>query len=195
MQKILVWDLPTRVFHWLLAACFLGAWLTSESERVRDVHVALGYTMLGLVAFRLLWGLVGTRYARFSSFPFAPRRVLPYLRSLFTRAPQHHVGHNPAGSIAIYALLALALLAGLTGYAAHAEIGGEALAELHEGAASAMLSLVLIHIGAVIVSSLIHRENLAAAMLNGYKHGRVGEGIRKKHRFVAAAVLLATAAF
>ena len=195
MNRILVWDLPTRVFHWLLAGSFLGAFLTAESERYRDIHVVLGYTVLGLVAFRFLWGVVGTRYARFSSFPIAPRRVLQYLKSLFTRAPQHHVGHNPAGSLAIYAILALATLAAATGYAAYNEIGGEWLAELHEGAANAMLGLVVIHIGAVIVSSLIHRENLVAAMVNGYKKGRAGEGIRRKHWFVAAAVLLATAGF
>jgi cytochrome b len=194
-QRILVWDLPTRVFHWLLAASFLGAFLTSESERYRDIHVVLGYTMLGLVAFRSLWGVIGTRYARFSSFPIAPRRVLEYLKSLFTRSPQHHVGHNPAGSLAIYAILALSVLAGATGYAAYNEIGGEWLAELHEGAANAMLGLVVIHIGAVMASSLIHRENLAAAMVNGYKKGRVGDGIRSKHRIVAAAVLLATVYF
>jgi len=194
-QRILVWDLPTRVFHWLLALSFLGAFVTAESERYRDIHVALGYTMLGLVAFRLLWGLIGTRYARFSSFPIAPRRVLGYLKSLFTRSPQHHVGHNPAGSLAIYAILALALLAAATGYGAYEEIGGEWLAELHEAAANAMLGLVLIHIGAVIVSSLIHRENLVAAMLNGYKKGRAGDGIRMKHWFVGAAVLVATLGF
>lgn len=195
MNRILVWDLPTRVFHWLLAGSFLGAFLTAESERYRDIHVVLGYTVLGLVAFRLLWGVVGTRYARFSSFPIAPRRVIEYFKSLFTRLPQHHTGHNPAGSLAIYAILALALLAGATGYAAYNEIGGEWLAELHEGAANAMLGLVVIHIGAVIVSSLIHRENLVAAMLSGYKNGRSGDGIRRRHRFVAAAVLLATAGF
>ena len=194
-QRILVWDLPTRVFHWLLAASFLGAFLTAESERYRDIHVVLGYTVLGLVAFRFVWGLIGTRYARFASFPIAPRRVLGYLKSLLTRAPQHHVGHNPAGSLAIYAILALALLAGASGYAAYNEIGGETLAELHEGAANAMLGLVLFHIGAVIVSSLLHRENLVAAMLNGYKRGRAGEGIRSKHWFVAAVVLLATVGF
>jgi cytochrome b len=194
-QRILVWDLPTRVFHWLLAASFLGAWLSAESERYRDIHVALGYTVLGLVVFRLVWGLIGTRYARFSSFPIAPRRIVQYIKSLFTRAPQHHIGHNPAGSLAIYALLALALLVGASGYAAYNEIGGEALAELHDGVASAMLGLVLIHIGAVIVSSLIHRENLAAAMLNGHKRGHAGDGIRSKHWFVAAAVLVATAGF
>lgn len=194
-RRILVWDLPTRVFHWLLAGSFAGAFLSAESERYRDIHVVLGYTVLGLVAFRFLWGVIGTRYARFSSFPIAPRRVFQYLKSLFTRSPQHHVGHNPAGSLAIYAILALALLAGVTGYAAYNEIGGEWLAKLHEGAANAMLGLVAVHIGAVIVSSLIHRENLVAAMLNGYKKGGAGEGIRRKHWFVAAAVLLATTGF
>ncbi len=195
MKRILVWDLPTRVFHWLLAACFLGAFVTAESERFRNIHVVLGYTVLGLVAFRLLWGVIGTRYARFSAFPIAPRRVLGYLKLLFTRAPQHHVGHNPAGSLAIYAILALSLLVGATGYAAYNEIGGEWLADLHEGVSNAMLGLVAIHIGAVIVSSLIHRENLAAAMVNGHKRGRAGDGIRWKHRFVAAALLLATVGF
>jgi cytochrome b len=194
-QKILVWDLPTRVFHWLLALSFLGAFVTAESERYRDIHVALGYTVLGLVVFRFVWGVVGTRYARFSSFPIAPRRVLAYLKSLLAFAPQHHVGHNPAGSLAIYAILGLAVLAAATGYAAYNEIGGEWLAELHEGAANAMLGLVVVHIGAVIVSSLIHRENLVAAMLNGYKKGRAGDGIRRKHWFVAAAVLVATVGF
>lgn len=195
VKHILVWDLPTRAFHWLLAASFLGAFLTAESERYRDVHVVLGYTVLGLVAFRFIWGVIGTRYARFKSFPIAPRRVLEYLKSLFTRSPQHHTGHNPAGSIAIYAILALALLAGATGYAAYNEIGGEWLAELHEGVANAMLGLVVIHIGAVALSSLIHRENLLASMLNGYKKGRAGEGIQRKHGFVAAAVLIATVGF
>jgi len=194
-KRILVWDLPTRAFHWLLAVSFLGAFLTAESERYRDIHVMLGYTVLGLVAFRFVWGVIGTRYARFNSFPIAPRSMVQYLKSLFTRSPQHHVGHNPAGSLAIYAILALAVLAGVTGYAAYNEIGGERLAELHEGAANAMLGLVAVHIGAVIVSSLIHRENLVAAMLNGYKNGRASDGIRRKHRFVAAVVLLATAGF
>ena len=191
-KRILVWDLPTRAFHWLLAVSFAGAFLTAESERYRDIHVTLGYTMLGLIAFRLLWGLVGTRYARFSSFPLGLRNVMRYFRSLLTRSPQHYPGHNPAGSWAIYAMLAMVILVGATGYAAYNEIGGEWLAELHEGTASAMLGLVLIHIGAVILSSLIHRENLVGAMLSGYKQGRLRDGIRTKHTFVAAVLLLAT---
>ena len=126
------------------------------------------------------------------SFPLSLRSVAHYFRLLLTRSPQHYPGHNPAGSWAIYAMLAMAILAGATGYATYNEVGGEWLAELHEGAANAMLGVVLIHIGGVILSSLIHRENLVAAMLSGYKQGRLRDGIRSKHTFVAAALLLAT---
>jgi cytochrome b len=190
-QKILVWDLPTRVFHWLLAASFAGAFLTAESERLRSVHVGLGYTVLGLLAFRLLWGLVGTRYARFSSFAFGPRRVLSYIKSVLTFSPQHYVGHNPAGSWAIYAMFALALLTGISGYATYNDIGGEWLEEAHEAAANAFLGVVILHIAGVIVSSLIHRENLARAMLDGYKSGPAGAGIRYRHRAIAVALIAA----
>ncbi|MDP2238580.1 MAG: cytochrome b/b6 domain-containing protein [Burkholderiales bacterium] len=193
--RVLIWDLPTRVFHWLLAASFLGAFVTAESERLRDVHVMLGYTMLGLIGFRLLWGVIGTRYARFGSFAFGPRSVVRYLKSLFSRSPQHHLGHNPAGSWAIYALLATALVAGLSGYLTYSDIGGDWLAELHEGAANAMLAVVFVHIVGVVVSSFLHRENLAAAMVNGRKAGRPGEGICYRHRIVAALLVLATLGF
>lgn len=193
--NILVWDLPTRVSHWLLAVSFVGAFATAESERLRDVHVILGYTMLGLIAFRLVWGLIGTRYARFGSFAFGPRSVLAYLKSLFTRSPQHHVGHNPAGSWAIYALIALTLLAGATGYAAYNDIGGRWIEEAHEAAANALLAVVIAHVAGVLVSSLIHRENLARAMVTGTKAGNPGDGIRYKHRIVAATLLIAVAGF
>lgn len=169
--KILVWDLPTRAFHWLLALSFAGAWITADSERWRDMHVLLGYTVLGLIAFRLLWGLVGTRYARFASFTLAPRAVFDYLKSLATLKPRHYPGHNPAGSWAILALLALLATTAATGWAAYAESGPEWLEELHEGAANAALALVLVHIAAVFASSLLHRENLVGAMLSGYKSG------------------------
>src|SRR6185436_18145870 len=159
-RKVLVWDLPTRVFHWLLALSFAGAFLTAESERYRDVHVMLGYTMLGLVVFRLVWGLVGTRYARFGSFAFGPRSVLIYLKSLFTRSPQHYMGHNPAGSWAIYALLALSLLAGATGYATYQDIGGHGMEDVHEALANTLLGLVFVHIAGVVLSSVVHCENL-----------------------------------
>jgi len=167
--KIFVWDPAVRAFHWLLALSFLGAFLTAESERYRDVHVALGYTVLGLVAFRLVWGLVGTRYARFWSFAFGPRSVLTYLKSLLTGSPQHYLGHNPAGSWAIYALLALSLLAGASGYAVYESVGGHWIEEVHETFANLLLAAVAVHLAGVVVSSLLHRENLVRSMLTGYK--------------------------
>lgn len=167
--KIRVWDLPVRLFHWLLALSFAGAFLTAESERLRNVHVALGYTMLGLVAFRLLWGLVGTRYARFGSFAYGPRAVLSYVKSLFTRSPQHYLGHNPAGSWAIYALLGLSVLAGASGYATYNGAGGHAMEEVHEAMANGLLALVAVHVVGVLASSLLHGENLVRSMINGYK--------------------------
>jgi cytochrome b len=194
-SKILVWDIPTRAFHWLLALSFVGAFLTADSERYRDVHVTLGYTVLGLVGFRLLWGLVGTRYARFWSFAFGPRRVLRYVNSLLTRSPQHYVGHNPAGSWGIYALLGFSVLAGVSGYATYNEIGGHWMEDAHEALANAMLAVVLVHVCGVLVSSLLHRENLVRAMLTGYKSAAPGAGIRVRHRLVGAALLAAVVSF
>jgi cytochrome b len=188
-RKILVWDLPTRLFHWLLVASFTGAFLTAESERYRDVHVVLGYTVLGLILFRLLWAFIGTRYARLSSFAFGPKAVVRYLKSLLTRSPIHYVGHNPAGSWAIYSIVALALVTGITGYAVYNHDGGHWLEELHEGVANIMLALVIVHIMGVIVSSILHRENLAVAMITGYKLANPNEGIAKT-RWVTAAILV-----
>jgi cytochrome b len=194
-NRILVWDIPTRVFHWSLALSFAGAWLTAESERYRDVHVMLGYTLLGLIAFRLVWGLVGTRYARFYQFVRSPSAVLAYLKSLFTRQPEHHVGHNPAGAIAILLLLALGIATGVSGWMSFNELGGEWLEEGHEILAGLMLAMVGVHIVGVVAGSLIHRENLARAMVTGYKHGDPAEGIRKKRPIPALVLLTLLAGF
>jgi len=191
-QRILVWDLPTRLFHWLLAATFAGAWLTAESERWINVHATLGYTFAGLIAFRLVWGFIGSRYARFASFVAGPGPVARYLGSILTFRPEHHVGHNPAGGWAVLALLGLGLATALSGYAAFT-VRAHWLEELHEGVAGAMLALVFVHIGAVLVSSLIHRENLVRAMWNGFKYGSPADAIRRK-RWIAAGALLALVA-
>jgi len=187
--RILVWDFPTRLFHWLLAGSFAGAFLTAESEQFRDLHVLLGYTLIGLIGFRLLWGIIGTRYARFSALALSPAKVVAYLKSLVTGTPQHYVGHNPAGSWVIVGLLSLGLLAGVTGYATYNEIGGEWLEELHEGAANTMLALVAVHVLGVLVSSLLHRENLVRAMINGYKTGEPGQGVGRAHWLLGAGLL------
>jgi cytochrome b len=176
--RVFVWDLPVRFFHWALVASFAGAYWLSESERLRNVHVNLGYVVLGLVAFRVIWGFIGTPYARFQSFLFSPREVLDYLRTLFSPSARRFLGHNPAGSYAIWAILGLAALTGATGYATYNEIGGDALEEVHEFLANAWLWVVGIHVSGVLLSSLLHRENLVGAMITGYKRTGDPDGAR-----------------
>lgn len=195
IQRILVWDMPTRVFHWLLALSFGGAFLTAESERYRDIHVVLGYTLMGLIAFRLLWGFFGTRYARFRSFLFKPAELVAYLTSLLKGKPVHYVGHNPAGSVAIWLLLALGAASGLAGVLLFQDIGGDVLEELHEFLANAMLAVVVVHVAGVAVSSVMHRENLVRAMITGFKSAEPEQGIHRAYRWLGVIMLAAVVAF
>ena len=190
-QRILVWDIPTRLFHWLLAGSFAGAYLTSESERLAAIHVGCGYALLGLIGFRLIYGLVGSRYARFSEFVRGPGAVIKYLKSLLSGHPQRFVGHNPAGAVAIVLLLVLGLATGASGFAMYNELGGEWLEDVHEACANAMLAVVILHVLGVIASSVLHKENLARAMVTGRKEGAPDEGIKRSHGFFA--LLLAAA--
>lgn len=190
-RQVLVWDLPVRIFHWLMVACFAGAWLTAESESWRLVHVTLGYTMLALVALRIVWGFAGTRHARFSDFVRGPSAVVAYLKSIVAGRPAHFVGHNPAGAVAILALLALTLLVGATGYGAYN--GADWLEEVHEGAANTMLAVIFVHVAGVVIGSLLHRENLVRAMFTGRKQGQSSDAIPSA-RWGAAVALLAVVA-
>lgn len=208
MQRILIWDIPTRLFHWTLAVSFAGAWLTTASDQWLSVHVFLGYLMLGLVGFRVIWGLVGTHYARFSSFWFGPKDALVYLRQVLSGRAKRHVGHNPTGSVAIYLLLLLTLVVGAFGFFT---LGGEeqqgvaagwmgfvqsrTFKKLHEFSAWVMLLLVIGHIAGVVVESVLHKENLARAMLTGTKLADTGAPTARPRRLVAMLMLVLVATF
>lgn len=192
--KVLIWDAPVRVFHWLTVLSFAGAWLTAESERWQLVHVTLGYTMAGLLGFRILWGVVGTRHARFSSFVRGPAAAVRYLRAALRGQPEHHTGHNPAGALAIVALLLLAFVVAATGWANYTDLGGHWLEEVHEAAASLMLAVAGVHLAGVVVSSWLHRENLVRAMITGRKVGKPQEAARP-WRAVAAIMMVAVLGF
>lgn len=194
-RKVFVWDAPVRLFHWLMVLSFAGAYATAESEQWRMLHVTLGCTMAGLVGFRIIWGLIGSRYARFSSFVRGPAAAARYLRSIRRGRPEHHTGHNPAGAWAIVALLVLALATTASGWATYNDVAGEWLAELHEIAANLMLVIVGVHVGGVLLGSWLHRENLVAAMISGRKPGRAEEGIGSAWRSVAALMLAAVLGF
>jgi cytochrome b len=201
---MLVWDVPTRAFHWLLVASFAGAFLTAESERYRDIHVVLGYTLLGLIAFRLVWGFVGTRYAQFRSFLFKPREIASYAVSLLKARPKHYVGHNPAGSVAVFSLLALGITSGVTGVLIFQDVGGDVLEELHDLVSYGMLAIVVVHVAGVLISSVMHRENLVRSMITGFKRVpgqksfvsvKPDEGIRRNHAWLGVIMLAAAVTF
>jgi cytochrome b len=190
MQNILVWDWPVRIGHWLMVGGFIIAWLSGDSETFRLVHVFAGATVLAVALFRLPWGFLGSRYARFVDFVRGPGAVKDYASSLLKLAPDHHVGHNPAGGWAIVLLLALGIVTGISGWAMYNDIGGEILEELHEGLASTMLFVVLIHLIGVFSGSLLHGENLVRAMLTGRKQGTPEEAISSARPLAAALLLI-----
>jgi cytochrome b len=190
MKNILVWDLPVRLGHWLLVGGFVVAWLTSESESLRLVHALAGSTVIGVIVFRLFWGFAGTAPARFASFVRGPRAVFAYLRNLLGGHPDKVTGHNPAGGWAIVVLLALAILSGLAGWAIYNDSGGHWLEEVHEGLATAMLAMVIVHIAGVLSGSLLHGENLVRAMVNGCKQGTAEQAIASAHPLAAFLLLV-----
>jgi cytochrome b len=177
-QNILVWDVPTRVFHWLLVLCFAGAWLTSESERLQMIHYAFGYSACALVLFRLVWGFIGTKYARFSQFIKAPSEIIGHLKGLLSGHEHSSPGHNPVGGLVMLGLMLAILVIGLTGYFSIKEFLGNLMSEAHEAIASLTLGLVIIHVVAAIVMSLLQKENLVKAMVDGRKKGLPDQAIR-----------------
>jgi cytochrome b len=199
VARVRIWDAPVRVFHWAAVLCFAGAWVTAETERWRLVHVTLGYTLAGLLAFRLVWGLVGTKHARFASFVRGPRAVGAYLRGLLRGEAVHTPGHNPAGALAIVGLLGLIAAVTASGWALYDGRWGEAFEDLHEGAANALMALVVVHVLAVVAGSLLHRENLVGAMVTGFKpvgaHVTPADGIRSAWRSVAVLMIVAMLGF
>jgi cytochrome b len=195
ITRVLIWDAPVRVFHWLMVLCFAGAYITAESEPWRLVHTTLGYTMVGLVAFRLMWGVTGTRYARFAEFVRRPKVIVQYLSTMVRGQPVHHTGHNPVGAVSILGLLGLTLAIGASGWAAYNQITGEWVAEVHEVVANGMLLLAGMHVAGVAVASFMHKENLARAMVTGRKRGTEAEGIRSAWRLLAVVMLVAVLGF
>lgn len=195
LEKQLIWDWPVRLFHWLLVVCFAVAWISAESERWRLVHITTGYTMFGLVLFRLVWGVVGTRHARFTSFVRGPVVILRYARSLLTLRPQPYAGHNPLGALAIIVLLGLVLITVGTGHLVYNDTAGEWAEEMHEVAAGVMLAVVIVHMIGVTATSFLHRENLVGAMITGRKAASPGAAIRWSFLWLAAVMLILVLGF
>lgn len=190
-----IWDPVVRVFHWGLVVAVAVAWLSAEEWG--DLHAIAGYVVAGLLAVRLVWGVVGSKFARFAQFLRGPSAVLSYLRDLTVGRERRYLGHNPAGAAMILALLAVLAGAAWTGwlldepqrfaglpalprvvapafadedeYGEYGEYGAEVVEELHEVLANGLLLLIAVHVGGVILASFRHRENLVRAMITGEK--------------------------
>lgn len=195
--RVKIWDAPVRVSHALLLTGFIGAWLSAESHGSlgRLLHLSFGLSMAGGVAFRLLWGLIGSPPARFANFLRSPAAAVAHLRALVRGQAQAEAGHNPAGGWAVLALLiAVALTAG-SGWLHQRGWGGHAMEEVHELAAHGLLLLVVLHVLAVLLTSALLRDPLPRGLLDGRKRADPRKALRRTHRLAALALLLAVAGF
>lgn len=167
-DRVLVWDLGVRLFHWSLVTMVTLTYLFDEP---RKLHRSLGYVVIGLISFRLIWGLIGTRHARFADFVPGPRRLLTYLRDMLRGREDRYLGHNPAGAAMILTLLATLFAVGATGYmmGMDAYFGQDWVEHTHKALVNGLLALIALHIGGVIFSSWRHRENLVVSMITGQK--------------------------
>ena len=164
-----VWDRVVRGFHWALVLSFAIAWFTSHS--FEDIHHWAGYAAASLVAMRLMWGVVGTPYARFLQFVRHPAAVLRYLSAMLKGSEARHIGHNPAGGTMVVVLIAAMGSAALTGWmmTTDAYFGVSWVEAAHSLAVHGLLVLVFFHVAGVAMASLRHRENLVRAMITGRK--------------------------
>lgn len=191
IESIKVWDLPVRVFHWLLVVSVAGAWFSRGSETWRDVHTMFGYTVAFLVLFRVYWGFAGSYYARFASYDCRPLSVLGDLWSHFAGTILRTVGHSPAGAAAVLVLLALAATTVLCGIlVSGTKLEGNVLGKVHALAAQGFVAFSLLHVASVVWVGIRRRENLVRAMITGRKIGRHRERIGRSRLRVAAILLL-----
>lgn len=163
-----VWDLLVRSFHWITLVGVVVAFL---SEDWQDVHEIAGYVVMGALAIRIVWGLIGTVHARFSDFVPTPGGLLAYLQSMLRGKERRYLGHNPAGGAMAVTLMLMLAAIGVTGWmmGLDAYWGEEWLEEVHEFLANGLLALIGLHIVGVLWSSYRHRENLVRGMITGVK--------------------------
>lgn len=192
-------DAPTRMFHWLFALSFTGAYLSAESEHWQLLHVTLGYTMAGLLAFRLLYGLFGPQPVRlpvlWRKFTAAVGWVRGLLQGKAFSMAHWRQGQGVAMGAGVVLMLALVVPVTLSGYALYNDWGGEWFEDVHEFFANVFLVMVLAHLALLAGLSLLRRRNLAWPMVTGRIEGKGPDLVRRNRGWLAALLLLAVLAF
>lgn len=206
MQR--VWDLPTRLFHWILALLIAAQYATGEFHWL-DMrwHFWFGYATLALLAFRLLWGFIGSQTSRFGAFVRGPRAVWQYLRAQMIGNSPAHIGHNPLGGWSVLALLTSVAVQAVSGLFASDDIDTDgplvahvsnatvrAMTRVHVWNQNILLALIGLHIAAVLLYLLVKRENLIAPMISGVKPAGQAQGLRFASGWLALALLVLCAA-
>lgn len=193
-----VTDAATRMFHWLFAFCFLGAYVTADSESFRLVHVTLGYTMAGLLVFRIIWGLIGPKQVRLSAMFRKLTGASAWFRALTAvRSPQAlwslnwKQGQNILMGLAVVSLLLLVIPVTLTGYATYNEWGFRWLQKIHESVGEVYLYMVIVHLALIAMLSVLRQKNQAMPMITGKTTG-IGPDLVQRD-YVWVAVLLGVA--
>lgn len=188
-------DAPTRVFHWLLALCFVGAYATSEGERWRLVHITLGYTMIGLVGFRAIWLWLGPRPSRWTAWAARFRALGHAVQAMKAGQFKWPALQMGANTLAIAAMLAVVVATTASGYVLDQEWLGDWFEEVHEFAGNALLGLVLAHIGLVLTSLWLKSANPLRLMLTGRAPGRGPDLVERNRVWLGALMLAAVLAF
>lgn len=172
MKSQLVYDLPTRIFHWCFAALFLTAFIIGKTidddSPTFAYHMLAGLTLTFLVFLRILWGFFGTKHARFSGFALNPLALIEYFKGILANDKKRWAGHNPASSWAGIAMMAMGLGLGITGFLMTSG-DKEAFEDLHELLSNAFIVLVILHVTGVIVHTLRLKEMIGLSMINGKK--------------------------
>jgi cytochrome b len=183
MQKHLVWDWPVRIFHWLLVLGLFAQWITAEQlEDAMQIHFYVGYFLLGLVLFRLVWGFIGTKYAKFNQGLGGPRQTISYLLSLFGKQHKASIGHNPVGALMLPAVIFLVATQAISGlfstddifysgpyYSVVSDLVQECMQWLHYNTINLLWAIVAIHLLAIAWYRFKLKQDLVTPMLDGKK--------------------------
>lgn len=195
--RFLVWDLPVRLFHWLLVAGLFGAVVIvygfGDHSPQFPYHALFGLTIVLMVVLRIIWGIAGTRYAKFSSFLYGPGKVIGYLKDVFTNGSTSYTGHNPGSSWAIFVMLICILILGITGF--RMGQGFEEVKKFHEFFATLLLATVGAHILGIIIHTIRKKENITASMIHGKKEVEEKDSIPSAKPIIAILFVLITLAW
>jgi cytochrome b len=211
-KSALVWDLPLRIFHWLFACTVLASWYTSDQDHdLIEVHIQLGYFALGLLIFRIIWGVVGTKHARFISFIPKPKQLLEYIKSLKQSRAPTSIGHNPLGSLMVILMIILISLQAISGLFINDDVYSagpynaivskdveRVMAFLHHHVFDYMIAAIALHLLAIFYYVRIKKESLIVPMITGKKlskHMNDSDVIKHSRLWLATFIIIMVTAF